>query len=1135
MGQSPSTHHAGAFPAQISAPLRPKSRSERHNDILYRRRPSDPASAEATRVARLLAEEKLTALSPRAQLVIRDPLAPQLADAPVPARGGLNISLPGAHGVKLAGLGSPRTMDASKIPDGARVMYDTAGVGAKPSLYEYRPAASSQQDLGLRLDTGLASQPLGRSASLGAMGRYSIDAGSSFIPDRTAPPVPSRQQSGASYSSIPPGPLMPKSPVTAVYRHEPSLASHLNSSELELESLSDLFAKDDNELVHSPAPESACDSPYAGVGTPHSHWSESSAGTRTPPVPFATFRNSLQFAATASKRHSTQSTNRYSNLFLGRAPTPSSPPEFADVPRFAPHSAPAKAATSWGLHLPKKKQPAKKRAQIVVVGAERMASNRYSMLKASADARRAGAKLLPVEGDQEGAVLVPAPRRGSLAPGGRRRSSGTSAASTVRRPSVAATAVGSGSGSGPSSRRESEAHEVLRSASISTEAGRLGNFVAATPELAFASPDARLFEHRTSISAMPVTVAGLPAGHPANHHARFKDFNAKLVALSAPSRDAPVPASGPVAPPRIARGSLSSGDRRRPSTIVISNTPRRSLQDSTPLSEQPGTPTRKLSNYRLSIAEARPIEEEDQPVSPASYASPATPAHGRTGRQSITTVDSGSRRLSVVSRKMSFPHSVSHDSGASPGERPGSYFQASRPAEPSPALAVQAGAAAELVASAQGGGAISWGTYSLFSAQEGPDARGAVDFYGGACLAEGEDVAPEDLVEPEPVPVLAVRPLRINSRRSVHVPAPLDLLAAAAGAMAAAASPASHPSDASTPSTGSFSSIGSVESGCLPLTPQRPELGHAAAIHVDLTGASAHAKLACAGSPPTSISPSAATFTMDDLLVPNSPDPSLPPGYLSGAPTVTISSSSPPHAALKLQAKPAPIETELFEPIPAPLPSASRQRAPKPVFAEGFRLAPKPGLRPASPTRKPAMVSPMSMPSMTAYFEDDAESEPELPAFMLTAKQLREEEEAERRAWEEGEQLLLELTHQSFAPAAALPIPASQTTPPRHRSMAGLGVAASRQSSLASAARRDTHPTYASPSLGRAANESGSGLGALVQPHGKPARAVDASRAKEREVVAGPVVRLGAASKRGFDKGEIRGWLEGARKEGVQV
>lgn len=250
----------------------------------------------------------------------------------------------------------------------------------------------------------------------------------------------------------------------------------------------------DSTYLPPPTPEPR----FSERASPKSHWSESSVGEETPPMPFHTFRNSMAFSLN-SKRYSTLSANpRQSTISDGSGSSGPSRPASAAFLSVEPPIERAEISKSEKENRRFRKaslKKAKKRGGIVIVGAERLGSQRYSTLQQSQSLPNM-ARLSKGEEDL-----------------------------TV--PDVSASAQ---------ARRRAEARVVatatLRSSRRSQSKERPVTFIATSPDLENLDGGTQDFDY------MPVPrplVSRLPQGHPAAHHDRFKTAGqSDLVQLEQP-------------------------------------------------------------------------------------------------------------------------------------------------------------------------------------------------------------------------------------------------------------------------------------------------------------------------------------------------------------------------------------------------------------------------------------------------------------------------------------------------------------------------------------------------------------------------------------------------------------------------
>ncbi|KAI5475266.1 hypothetical protein MNV49_001679 [Pseudohyphozyma bogoriensis] len=627
---------------------------------------------------------------------------------------------------------------------------------------------------------------------------------------------------------------------------------------------------------------------------PASRWSPSSAGEATPPPPQPVFRNSfINSLATGGKRSS-------------RASDKPSSPKVASPPK--------SFASQFRLKQKPKRKDLRKRG-ITVVGAHRIGSERYTVMKQTAAA--AAALRSPAVGP------AVAGRRPSLAAGFGEPSSSAAPPPTL-----------------PSPIREEPTPSPTREEStpVADSSSTLRNFVAASPELTFAQPSDELFARRPSQSAMP-SVSRLPVGHPANHHARFRAFNDRLASLPMPSPDA---LSGP-APPL-----------RRPSTVAL-------VVEDEGASHLRSSPKRRLSAFRLSITENR--DDAGTSASPGSSRRESIADQWIRVRRPSTTSNprgGGSRRRSSVAQSMyssadsnkeeslapttpkptlrrlasqvSFPRSVSYADSA-----PGANDSTDDFDTPTPKPSSE--------------GEMAWGSYSIRASQP-EETRGSIV----------SEIAPEMMDEFPAPPVLPLAvPSRLADRRALH---PTPVVIDASKPYISYGSPSSSPnsippSHTSTQSTSSFSSIATDDGKLrLPLKPSAYALSESGksehlsnVVRIELANGQSTYKalteehLEPTASPPSSRAP---TFTMEDLLTP----------------TITL---LPPYPQSTL-----PTEHK-FSPVPQPLPPSPSSNTRKPNLRldfSDFKLQPTSSFTANANVRTPSEVSPMSQPFMAGFFHD---------------------------------------------------------------------------------------------------------------------------------------------------------------------
>lgn len=919
-------------------------------------------------------------------------------------------------------------------------------------------------------------------------------------------------------------------------------------------------------------PSSTALSDATGNASPTSHWSESSADGRTPPQTFQSFRTSAAFSLNSKRLSSHSSIQRYSTLFG----------ETSLANDLISPARPLQKAIERGLHglrtnkeNERRRKALKKRGPIVVVGAQRVGSGRYSMMKEAA-ARSAAARKGSVSSGETGS------RRGSKDGGQRRRSSGSEGrrASGSRRGEGAAT-LGDSVPSPPARHRRTSSAQALMS------------FIAASPDLTCPDSSTTLFDHHATPRP---SISRLPEGHPGNHHSRFRAFNEHVAALP-PCPPAPTSSSGPTSlPPRGVLGQrrLSALASSARSSVVSDN-----MQDGTPIPRRSSSlsagSSRKLSNFRLSIAEPREEEEQASQSRRNSGASWATTGVSRSRMDSMDygsslRTDAGSsstglrRRQSSVSlgyaltnqrrasaslvpfvqtapllpttrsasitSRTSFPQSIAYTSGSRdtpPREnRLGSavsYF--SIPPTPmdlplTPETLPTPLAEPYRVPQISPPGGMSWGSYSLAPAPLPVDSNSR-----GSIASIASDIAPET-VDAFPVPPT-------TSLLRLHAPAPLVIRKHSPFAYD---DPNGVLSDASTPSTCSFESSSASVTSETSSQEESFGSGNGFAHTLEMLSNAVQVSIdeGCKALPSPCLSlggRSTATFTMDDLLQLGgnswtSPDAvrtsPLPPSYeytsVASLPVVSSSPllpSTPSTPKIQILAR-RPSEHQLECPSPSlasyavqPLPTSTK-RQPPPIFAD-FKLR----IDSTTPShlRLPTVVSPMTDPFITGYVQDD-DLDSIAPSFVRVVSTTRgtvskrsfldcsptppHELETEHVAPKEEAHRARQVKVNAEEQVLAVGLGVSSATRPtstRNPNPDGRRFSFTPRELSMTSPRRDTHPTWTPPSQRKSA-----GFDLLVE---KKTRSASEDN--------GGVLRLGSVGKRGFSKGEVSDWLARASRE----
>ncbi|KAM0789488.1 hypothetical protein ACM66B_000308 [Microbotryomycetes sp. NB124-2] len=797
------------------------------------------------------------------------------------------------------------------------------------------------------------------------------------------------------------------------------------------------------------------------MNSPKSHWSESSVGCPTPPEPLHSFRDSLNLALNP-KRLSSSSGHRLSAL-IGSGPEPESPTSWR--------------ASSNGTtaHTRRKHKGLKKRGPIVVVGVERMGSDRYSMMKAAAaqsastrKANSADSSSRPLSREVEEDIV------------------------TARDACTSRDAIPSQIPF-PSSPRTRRNQQVPDSPKRQSSAEELLTFIAASPDLTCADPNAPLFDTQATPKK---SINRLPDGHPGNHHARFRHLQKKP--STDPGADAPVSSANSAKTSEFSTLRRDSSQSRRSSTssAVI---------------------RRKLSNIRLSICEVD-MEEDGEVVAPehrrgssASWstsrsrnnsadatatarrkssssslrrASTVATAHGRGSVNSITmpfiapVAPLRPRPVSSTSR-MSFPHSVTGTSDATEtpkrearrSSNATSYFgkqdlPTTPESLPSPPPLPALPAAGE----------INWASYSLTNLVS------PVTSPGASTESRSSYIAPET-VDAFPMPP--------SNRLQSIAPAPLLL---ARNNERRSSRPPSFPSDASTPSSAA-SSVETATSLTLSEGVMQQQQDNAVSLY--------------------SLMPFINTAQLDskgNLTEPTSPALSGG-GRSSGEATVCTAvrqqpdtSTTPAPSSTVRRPSVARLESPVIQLWPAePLPrSSANVRESRVLQFSDFKLefaTPKISSAEREPrSRIPQglldCVSPTQDVLDALTFEDDEELEAVRHRFPSSNELMPPSPSIDLSGLEdEMNKMLLSLEDEDDEPVevgnarrhystTALPSPPPLVTVP------------------AVSGRRDTHPTWVPPSM----------------------RNKDSALSNGFDF--GQGLRLGSSDKRGFDRHDVTDWLK---------
>lgn len=315
--------------------------------------------------------------------------------------------------------------------------------------------------------------------------------------------------------------------------------------------------------------------------SPVSHWSESSTGEQTPPPSFQAFRNSMTFTGN-TKRLSTISSNPRQSVVFGESDGSSTTAVVSEGS--ISHNKSLSQTISHGIEAVKNGKESKrrrkahaaavkKRGPITVVSATRLGSDRYSAMQAASAKEKA-------EEATEAAVVRP-----------------TSDAHVEEQPR-----------NRPVSKRLEDA--VIRR---SPYAEALSSFIAASPDLTFAAPDAALFDY--SPSPRPLIMRH-PAGHPGAHHERFRSVDARSSSSLSIISSLPPPRDLPPVPPSSSRhsseNSLNTGPRVELAVDTVAAEDRRGSAVAWTAARQI-PPNRRESAGAASIEQARKASLSSMP------------------------------------------------------------------------------------------------------------------------------------------------------------------------------------------------------------------------------------------------------------------------------------------------------------------------------------------------------------------------------------------------------------------------------------------------------------------------------------------------------------------------------------------
>ncbi|KAM0756308.1 hypothetical protein T439DRAFT_352010 [Meredithblackwellia eburnea MCA 4105] len=500
------------------------------------------------------------------------------------------------------------------------------------------------------------------------------------------------------------------------------------------------------------------------------------------------------------------------------------------------------------------------------------------------------------------------------------------------------------------------------------------SYVAASPELTCPDDSAALRSRQKQGRAL--SVVHVPQGHPANHHARFRSYNEKVADSQPLSHGSPK--FGLVPPPR--RGSVAPPGDRLPVFSRPFSPPDSLSLDGDSL---PANPTmRKLSTFRLSIAEPRADDEEGlRRGSQASWATsfgPSSYGPSSPRQSSVRQSSVGSRRANSLvppedegPRRSSDPATSAPSTGGRPSLSHKSSFPRSVTHRTSATQSLLSGQAEESKAAGKSKATtstMSWAGYSLAGSSFTDRTSSIIE------------IAPDTVdsfPSPPPLPTL----------RRPNAPPP-SLNISKANFVSPESSPNSlPPSESSAVSGSSFTSATTVEvpvrstittrmdrlSSTMGKLDSLESLFNVVQIELSAEDSASEAlddEKEEVVSPAMSKTPSTATFTMEDLLTPHaddhrwdsrslSPAPSksssIPPPYNGSTPTLSSCTVEPTWSKAR-SVSPAPSVTP--EATPRPKPDMH-------LDFSTFRL--KPTDRDAQ-ARPPSLVSPMTNPLTGGFF-----------------------------------------------------------------------------------------------------------------------------------------------------------------------
>ncbi|GAA6018779.1 hypothetical protein JCM10207_005577 [Rhodosporidiobolus poonsookiae] len=821
----------------------------------------------------------------------------------------------------------------------------------------------------------------------------------------------------------------------------------------------------------------ASDASGSPRASPVSHWSESSVGP-SPMPPFESFRNSLNLSQ-LNRLSAVLSVPAASSS--SSSPTPLEPlPVTASAPT-TPSSRSSRIASVFSGKR-KKRSTIREKGPIVVVGAERIGSGRYSMLKDAAEAAATTRRLS--EAERKASLSASAAQQRG------RKASQTSldvwdsaiplpgkVASPIPSPMMALSprfsttpaALSSLYRTAPEDVR-ADAQRLNRTSWImldphapmserwrdSVHLADLASFIAASPELTCGSSDGAAFASvhaksvATHVTPAPTPIASrLPAHHPASYHSRFARSTPTSSRRASTSSLLPVPRPQPA--------------NRRRSSLHVS-----SVYDEIAVPSSPRA--RRRSGYRVSVAD---IDEE----------SPAPSLHQRRASAISIATTTNSADQAVVSRAIAVRRRSRLGSVA---ETAYSHFAASTPGSEFPLPLARPDTLYSQHSGLSFPRSVRDDADSPFASPMELPARDAGSYgFEGYSLATRSRASLADSISPETVDAFPPPPA-LGFPTRAPPPAPLTFTS---GLHRAIETSSASPTIADTPSTASFSSSSLTSNDSVDLLTVPENI-----LQVDFAGAAfagqTYSKEVKEASPALS-GGSLATFVLEDLLNELSGGDGWEPvmaGEVSLAlPTVEIAPLRP-KGRLSLE-QPEFLPLHLSVPAP-PLPTP---RSP-PRFLSSFSFNPT-ATATASARKLATQSSPASHPLNDGMFDSPllGRALPS-PGYRFPASPLANAAQVTY----DGEPLWTTLPQWTRASAGDALLSAASTAPLE--------------------SRRGTFPEWVPPSQ-----------------RGKKRSLFDAlfarSALEEEKVLPGREQRLGSADKRGFNKREISDWVANARRE----